>query len=86
MSPSLVSDQSASAAITTKSPYQASNGTLRRTLTVPLPNPSLQVTADHNLKQENAPVYAPNRGEVLLHIKATGVCGYVILYARETHL
>lgn len=79
MCPSLVSDQSASATVPTKSPYQTSNGTSRRTLTVPLPNPSLQVTADHKLKQENAPVYAPNRGEVLLHIKATGVCGYVTI-------
>ncbi|KAF2848577.1 sorbitol dehydrogenase-like protein [Plenodomus tracheiphilus IPT5] len=45
------------------------------TITTPLPNPSLQVTADHNLKQVDAPVYAPAKGEVLLHIKATGVCG-----------
>lgn len=43
----------------------------------PLPNPSLQVTADHNLKQVEAPVYAPQKGEVLLHIKATGICGQV---------
>jgi hypothetical protein len=46
-------------------------------ISTPLPNPSLQVTADHNLKQVEAPVYAPGIGEVLLHIKATGVCGYV---------
>lgn len=46
-------------------------------LSTPLPNPSLQVTADHQLKQVEAPVYAPGHGEVLLHIKATGVCGYV---------
>ncbi|KAJ6104797.1 hypothetical protein N7523_011117 [Penicillium sp. IBT 18751x] len=39
------------------------------------PNPSLQVTADHQLKSVNAPVYAPGRGEVLVHIKATGICG-----------
>ncbi|KAJ5129058.1 hypothetical protein N7448_002770 [Penicillium atrosanguineum] len=39
------------------------------------PNPSLQVTADHHLKSVNAPVYAPGRGEVLVHIKATGICG-----------
>lgn len=43
---------------------------------LPLPNPSLQITADHNLKQVEAPVYQPGRGEVLLHIKATGICGY----------
>ncbi|KAJ5717604.1 hypothetical protein N7488_003250 [Penicillium malachiteum] len=39
------------------------------------PNPSLQVTADHKLKSVDAPVYAPGRGEVLVHIKATGICG-----------
>lgn len=39
------------------------------------PNPSLQVTADHKLKSAEAPVYAPGKGEVLLHIKATGICG-----------
>lgn len=39
------------------------------------PNPSLQVTADHQLKSVDAPVYAPGRGEVLVHIKATGICG-----------
>ncbi|RHZ59804.1 NAD(P)-dependent alcohol dehydrogenase [Aspergillus thermomutatus] len=39
------------------------------------PNPSLQVTADHNLKQVEAPVYAPKKGEVLLQVKATGICG-----------
>ncbi|GAB1218283.1 hypothetical protein ATERTT37_007537 [Aspergillus terreus] len=47
-------------------------GTLIKT---PLPNPSLQVTADHKLKAVDAPVYAPKHGEVLLHIKATGICG-----------
>ncbi|KAM0108181.1 hypothetical protein ACP6JB_006084 [Aspergillus fumigatus] len=41
----------------------------------PLRNPSLQVTADHQLKFVEAPVYAPRRGEVLLQIKATGICG-----------
>ncbi|KAF9890548.1 hypothetical protein FE257_005679 [Aspergillus nanangensis] len=45
------------------------------TLSAPLPNPSLQVTADHQLKTTDAPVYAPQHGEVLLHIKATGICG-----------
>ena len=38
-------------------------------------NPSLQVTADHRIKMVDAPVYRPARGEVLLHIKATGICG-----------
>ena len=40
------------------------------------PNPSLQVTADHNVLMKDAPVHAPGPGEVLLHIKATGICGY----------
>lgn len=41
------------------------------------PNPSLQVTPDHQLKQTEAPVLSPLNGEVLVHIKATGICGYV---------
>ncbi|PGH27448.1 hypothetical protein AJ80_00927 [Polytolypa hystricis UAMH7299] len=41
----------------------------------PMSNPSLQVTADHQLKQVEAPVLVPKPGEVLLHIKATGICG-----------
>jgi hypothetical protein len=47
------------------------------TIPTRLPNPSLQVTADHNLKLVEAPVQAPQKGEVLIHVKATGVCGYV---------
>jgi hypothetical protein len=50
----------------------------QQTKTALLPNPALYVTADHNLKQEAAPVLHPAKGEVLLHIKATGVCGYKI--------
>ena len=50
----------------------------QRRIKAPLSNPSLQVTADHKLKQVEAPVYEPGEGEVLLHIKATGVCGYVL--------
>ncbi|KAF4126083.1 L-iditol 2-dehydrogenase [Geosmithia morbida] len=45
------------------------------TIKAPLPNPSLQVTADHKLKAVEAPVYAPGPGDVLLHIKSTGICG-----------
>ncbi|KAL1887778.1 hypothetical protein Sste5346_010017 [Sporothrix stenoceras] len=45
------------------------------TIQAPLRNPSLQVTADHRLKAVDAPVYAPKAGEVLLHVKATGICG-----------
>lgn len=52
---------------------QVTNG--QSLLKAPLPNPSLQVTADHQLKAIEAPVFAPKPGEVLLHIKATGVCG-----------
>jgi len=47
----------------------------RTLLKVSHPNPSLQVTADHNLKSADAPVYAPRAGEALVHIKATGICG-----------
>jgi len=64
MTPALVDASSASEAHVQKP-----------TIKTPLPNPSLQVTADHNLKLQEAPVYAPAKGEVLLHIKATGVCG-----------
>lgn len=39
-------------------------------------NPSLVVTADHKVLMAEAPVHAPGPGEVLLHIKATGICGY----------
>ncbi|KAH7034578.1 chaperonin 10-like protein [Microdochium trichocladiopsis] len=39
------------------------------------PNPSLQVTADHKLKLVDAPIHEPGPGEVLLHIKTTGICG-----------
>lgn len=51
------------------------------TIKAAFPNPSLQVTADHNLKQVEAPVLAPKRGEVLLQIKATGICGQVFRLA-----
>ncbi|KAJ5618191.1 hypothetical protein N7537_003305 [Penicillium hordei] len=44
-------------------------------LKVSYPNPSLQVTADHQLKSVDTPVYAPKPGEALVHIKATGICG-----------
>ncbi|OJD35933.1 alcohol dehydrogenase [Diplodia corticola] len=38
-------------------------------------NPSLKVTADHRIEMEEAPIPEPGPGEVLIHIKATGVCG-----------
>lgn len=54
------------------------------TLDAPLPNPSLQVTADHKLKAVDAPVFAPKAGEVLVHVKATGICGYEQSKATKT--
>lgn len=39
------------------------------------PNPSLVVTADHRVLMAEAPIHNPGPGEVLLHIKATGICG-----------
>ncbi|CAL5875285.1 uncharacterized protein PFLUO_LOCUS9590 [Penicillium psychrofluorescens] len=47
----------------------------RTVIPTTFPNPSLQVTADHQLKFVEAPVYAARRGEALVHIKATGICG-----------
>jgi hypothetical protein len=38
-------------------------------------NPSLQVTADHKIKMLDAPILKPGKGEVLLHVKVTGICG-----------
>lgn len=69
MAPSVLVDQlpQAPIAVATKSD--------RRVIKVSHPNPSLQVTADHKLKSVEAPVYAPGHGEVLVHIKATGICG-----------
>ena len=80
MAPSIVLDPAQQNGTQAKTPFPAtstiiSQPTKGTTITTPLPNPSLQVTADHNLKQVGAPVYAPGVGEVLLHIKATGVCG-----------
>ncbi|KAK7926709.1 hypothetical protein PG985_003707 [Apiospora marii] len=46
------------------------------------PNPSLQVTADHQIKMVEAPVGEPGPGHVLLHIKATGICGSDIHFWR----
>lgn len=43
---------------------------------LPLLNQSLQVIADHDIKQADTPVYSPGRGDGLLHIEATGICGY----------
>lgn len=76
MSPAIVLDSSADQAVPVETLTRTADETAHITIKAPLPNPSLQVTADHRLKQQEAPVYAPRKGEVLLHIKATGVCGY----------
>jgi L-iditol 2-dehydrogenase len=70
MTPSVLVDQSEQAPVAV-----ATKSLDRRVIKTPLPNPSLQVTADHRLKSVEAPVYAPGQGEVLVHIKATGICG-----------
>ncbi|CAG8425740.1 unnamed protein product [Penicillium salamii] len=67
MAPSVLVDQTSQAV-----PTKSSDRTLLR---VSHPNPSLQVTADHNLNSADAPVYSPRAGEALVHIKATGICG-----------
>lgn len=51
------------------------DGDLATTIRTSHSNPSLQVTADHQIKMVEAPVESPGPGQVLLHIKATGVCG-----------
>ncbi len=40
-------------------------------------NPSLQVTQDHSIKMVEAPILKPGSKDVLLHVKATGICGFV---------
>ncbi|KAJ5924968.1 hypothetical protein N7454_007607 [Penicillium verhagenii] len=67
MTPSVLVDQTVA--------VPATKSRDRTIITPSHPNPSLQVTADHKLKSVDAPVYAPWPGEVLVHIKATGICG-----------
>jgi L-iditol 2-dehydrogenase len=38
-------------------------------------NPSLQVTASRGIEMVEAPIEKPGPGDVLLHIKTTGICG-----------
>jgi L-iditol 2-dehydrogenase len=38
-------------------------------------NPSLQVTASRGIEMVEAPMEKPGHGDVLLHIKTTGICG-----------
>jgi L-iditol 2-dehydrogenase len=84
MAPAIVNDVTESNSLPNKTTPQTTNDTTQTVLKTPLPNPSLQVTADHSLKQQEASVYAPAQGEVLLHIRATGVCGYVVPFARSS--
>lgn len=46
-------------------------------------NPSLVVTADHKIKMEHASIYKPGPGEVLLHIRTTGICGSDVHFWRH---
>lgn len=59
------------------------NSHQRQTLQAPLPNPSLQVTADHQLKSVDVPVYRPGPEQVLVHIKATGICGSDVHFWKD---
>ncbi|RJE20203.1 Dehydrogenase [Aspergillus sclerotialis] len=70
MAPSLLTDQLSQQVTVSKSRTDD-----RTVIMTSYPNPSLQVTADHNLKCVEAPVYTPRKGEALVHIKATGICG-----------
>jgi len=38
-------------------------------------NPSLQVTASRSIEMVEAPIEKLGPGDVLLHIKTTGICG-----------
>ncbi|KAK5555035.1 hypothetical protein LTR46_006665 [Exophiala xenobiotica] len=57
--------------------------TLSSELSSQIPNPSLQVTASHTIKLTPAAIHAPSPGEVLVHIKATGLCGSDIHFWRS---
>ncbi|KAK6386308.1 hypothetical protein LTS17_001883 [Exophiala oligosperma] len=38
-------------------------------------NPSLYVTPDHDVRVEESPIPPPSPTEVLIHVRATGICG-----------
>lgn len=38
-------------------------------------NPALVVTADHKISIEDAPIHEPGPSDVLIHVRATGICG-----------
>ncbi|KAF2002079.1 hypothetical protein P154DRAFT_151065 [Amniculicola lignicola CBS 123094] len=61
---------------TPSSSYDSAN--LHETaLTASHPNPSVEVTADHQLRQVEAPIHVSGVGEALIHSKCTGGCGCV---------
>jgi hypothetical protein len=41
----------------------------------PRKNPCLVVTADHTIRMDEAPIAEPGEGEVLIHVRTTGICG-----------
>ena len=44
-------------------------------MTLTYRNPSLQVTKDHRIELIESPVNPPSENQVLIHVKATGICG-----------
>lgn len=52
-------------------------------MTLTYQNPSLQVTKDHELELIDSPVNPPLQGQVLVHVKATGICGSDIHFWKE---
>lgn len=55
----------------------------QETLQAPCPNPSLQITPDHQLHSVPVPVYRPGPDQVLVHIKATGICGSDVHFWKD---
>jgi hypothetical protein len=49
-------------------------------------NPSLQVTKDHTIKMVEAPILKPGPHDVLLHVKVTGICGYLFVFTSGTSI
>ncbi|KAH3669231.1 hypothetical protein OGAPHI_001352 [Ogataea philodendri] len=48
-----------------------------------LPNPSLQTNEHHDLEMVEAKVGTPGPGEVVLHLRATGICGSDVHYWKH---
>lgn len=46
-------------------------------------NPSLVVTSDHTIRMEEASVLEPGAGEVLLHVRTSGICGSDVHFWRH---